>query len=120
MNKGDLCGGAKPRQSLQWDAARGFAADSAPVSETGGSGPGAAFCPGGFAAGGHMEAGGPMEIEQAGAVIETAISFDAILETSFSRLEEKQAGIFLRRISGMEKQLAELEESLMKCLRARD
>jgi hypothetical protein len=54
-----------------------------------------------------------METERIGASIKARSSFDDILDAAFGRLEEKQADMFLRRISGLEKTLSELEESLV-------
>jgi predicted ribosome quality control (RQC) complex YloA/Tae2 family protein len=60
-----------------------------------------------------------MNKEQIDACIEVPFSFDDILDDAFDRLEKKQADIFLRRISGLEKTLSELEESLVAMHKAR-
>jgi hypothetical protein len=54
-----------------------------------------------------------METDRIGALIGAHCSFDEILDAVFGRLEEKQADLFLQRISGLEKTLSELEESLI-------
>jgi hypothetical protein len=59
-----------------------------------------------------------MEREQTGALVGARSSFDDILNVAFGRLEEKQADILLRRISGLETTLSELEESLIAMIKA--
>ncbi|MDR1095186.1 MAG: hypothetical protein LBL31_02220 [Spirochaetaceae bacterium] len=59
-----------------------------------------------------------METEQTGITIKECSSFEDVLDVSFERLEKKQAGIFLRRISVLEKTLSDLEESLVAKLKA--
>jgi hypothetical protein len=59
-----------------------------------------------------------METEQTGITIKECSSFDDVLDVSFERLEKKQADIFLRRISALEKTLSDLEESLVAKLKA--
>jgi hypothetical protein len=59
-----------------------------------------------------------METERIGAFIKARPSFDDILDAAFGRLEEKQADMFLRKISGLEKTLSELEESLAAMIKA--
>jgi hypothetical protein len=59
-----------------------------------------------------------METEQTGVTIKECSSFEDALDVSFERLEKKQAGIFLRRISVLEKTLSGLEESLVAKLKA--
>jgi hypothetical protein len=53
-----------------------------------------------------------MKTDQTGAGVKARPSFDDILDAAFGRLEETQADMLLRRISGLEKTLSELEESL--------
>jgi hypothetical protein len=59
-----------------------------------------------------------MQREETGVTIKEFSSFDDVLALSFSRLEKKQADIFLRRISELEKKLSEVEESLVAMLKA--
>jgi hypothetical protein len=59
-----------------------------------------------------------MKTEQTDAGIKAPYSFDDILDAAFGRLEEKQADMFLRRISGLENTLSELEESLVAMIKA--
>jgi hypothetical protein len=60
-----------------------------------------------------------METDQTSAIVKASSSFDDILDDVLGRLEEKQADIFLRRISGLEKTLSELEENLVATFKAR-
>jgi hypothetical protein len=59
-----------------------------------------------------------METEQTSITSEECSSFDDMLDILCDMLKEKQAGIFLKRISTLENTLSALEESLVATLKA--
>ncbi|MDR1229765.1 MAG: hypothetical protein LBK61_00020 [Spirochaetaceae bacterium] len=58
-----------------------------------------------------------MKTEQTGITSEDCSSFDDMLDVLCGLLREKQAEIFLRRISALEETLSGLEESLVANLK---